>query len=51
MHWMEISTRFELDGLVMNSWVLVSRGLDENSPCRCVLNANTPIPLPAVSPS
>jgi hypothetical protein len=43
--------RLELDGLVTNSWILVSRGLDENFLCRCVWNVNTPIPLPAVNPS
>jgi hypothetical protein len=34
MRRVEINMRFELDGLVTNSWVLVSRGLDENFWCR-----------------
>lgn len=43
--------RFELEGHVMNSWVLDSRGLDENSWFRCVCNVNSPIPLPVINPS
>jgi hypothetical protein len=43
--------RFGLERLVINSWVLVSRGFDENFWVSCVCNVNKPVPHPAVNHS